>query len=144
MKIVANNFATANKPLTEDEIQRRVLEVVKNYDKIVADKVFFHFQLFTNRFCFFFSCFSLSFVHFGVLFAISLLYLTLTVCVYLCKIVNGIQKIRCWQPNPKASISNVITTRHYSDKQPLSLKLIQERVLLVLNLYDKIDPAKVD
>lgn len=38
---------------------------------------------------------------------------------------------------------NVITTRHYSAKQPLTLKLIQERVLLVLNLYDKIDPAKV-
>lgn len=34
-------------------------------------------------------------------------------------------------------------TRHYSAKQPLTLKLIQERVLLVLNLYDKIDPTKV-
>lgn len=36
-----------------------------------------------------------------------------------------------------------VTVRHYSDKQPLTLKLIQERVLLVLNLYDKIDPSKV-
>lgn len=40
-------------------------------------------------------------------------------------------------------MNSIVTVRHYSDKQPLTLKLIQERVLLVLNLYDKIDPSKV-
>lgn len=34
--------------------------------------------------------------------------------------------------------------RRYSAKPPLSLKLINERVLLVLKLYDKIDPSKVN
>lgn len=33
--------------------------------------------------------------------------------------------------------------RCYSAKQPLTLKLIEERVVLVLNLYDKIAPEKV-
>ncbi|XP_037818536.1 acyl carrier protein, mitochondrial isoform X1 [Lucilia sericata] len=33
--------------------------------------------------------------------------------------------------------------RKYSAKPPLSLKLINERVLLVLKLYDKIDPSKL-
>lgn len=33
--------------------------------------------------------------------------------------------------------------RHYSAKEPLTLKLIKERVILVLNLYDKVDPAKL-
>ncbi|XP_012152369.1 NADH dehydrogenase (ubiquinone) acyl carrier protein isoform X1 [Megachile rotundata] len=33
--------------------------------------------------------------------------------------------------------------RHYSHKAPLSLELIKERVLLVLNLYDKIDQNKL-
>lgn len=36
------------------------------------------------------------------------------------------------------------TARKYSAKPPLSLKLINERVLLVLKLYDKIDPSKVN
>lgn len=40
--------------------------------------------------------------------------------------------------------ANSITKRNYSAKQPLTLKLVEERVLLVLNLYDKIDGAKVD
>ncbi|XP_075159715.1 NADH dehydrogenase (ubiquinone) acyl carrier protein isoform X1 [Haematobia irritans] len=35
------------------------------------------------------------------------------------------------------------TARKYSAKPPLSLKLINERVLLVLKLYDKIDPSKL-
>lgn len=39
-----------------------------------------------------------------------------------------------WQPQ---------TLRMYSAKQPLTLKLIEERVVLVLNLYDKIDATKV-
>ncbi|XP_023033138.1 acyl carrier protein, mitochondrial isoform X4 [Drosophila tropicalis] len=34
--------------------------------------------------------------------------------------------------------------RKYSAKPPLSLKLINERVLLVLKLYDKIDPSKLN
>ncbi|XP_067613033.1 acyl carrier protein, mitochondrial isoform X2 [Eurosta solidaginis] len=33
--------------------------------------------------------------------------------------------------------------RTYSAKPPLTLKLINERVLLVLKLYDKIDPSKL-
>ncbi|KAM7356740.1 NADH dehydrogenase (ubiquinone) acyl carrier protein isoform 1-T2 [Cochliomyia hominivorax] len=33
--------------------------------------------------------------------------------------------------------------RQYSAKPPLSLKIINERVLLVLKLYDKIDPSKL-
>jgi len=36
------------------------------------------------------------------------------------------------------------SVRRYSAKPPLSLKLINERVLLVLKLYDKIDPSKVN
>uniref|UniRef100_U5ET52 Acyl carrier protein n=1 Tax=Corethrella appendiculata TaxID=1370023 RepID=U5ET52_9DIPT len=33
--------------------------------------------------------------------------------------------------------------RHYSAKEPLTLKFIKERVLLVLKLYDKINPEKL-
>jgi len=33
--------------------------------------------------------------------------------------------------------------RNYSDKEPLTLDLIQQRVLLVLRLYDKINPEKL-
>lgn len=33
--------------------------------------------------------------------------------------------------------------RHYSAKEPLTLQFIKERVILVLNLYDKVDPAKL-
>lgn len=33
--------------------------------------------------------------------------------------------------------------RTFSDKPPLTLAHIQDRVLLVLRLYDKIDPSKV-
>ncbi|KAH8415692.1 hypothetical protein KR222_009310 [Zaprionus bogoriensis] len=36
------------------------------------------------------------------------------------------------------------SVRSYSAKPPLSLKLINERVLLVLKLYDKIDPSKLN
>uniref|UniRef100_A0A1I8N1L3 Acyl carrier protein n=1 Tax=Musca domestica TaxID=7370 RepID=A0A1I8N1L3_MUSDO len=35
------------------------------------------------------------------------------------------------------------TVRNYSAKPPLTLQLINERVLLVLKLYDKIDPSKL-
>jgi len=49
------------------------------------------------------------------------------------------------------SISNVTSkvaswtfpVRHYSAKDPLTLQLIKERVILVLNLYDKVDPEKL-
>ncbi|XP_013104200.1 acyl carrier protein, mitochondrial isoform X2 [Stomoxys calcitrans] len=48
---------------------------------------------------------------------------------------NGItQESKSWQWQ---------TARKYSAKPPLSLKLINERVLLVLKLYDKIDPSKL-
>lgn len=64
----------------------------------------------------------------------------LNFCVFLMQLK---QKIRRWQSTPSSSNSNVMVTRNYSAKQPLTLKLIEERVLLNLNLYDKIDPAKV-
>lgn len=35
------------------------------------------------------------------------------------------------------------SVRFYSDKEPLTKKLITDRVLLVLKLYDKIDATKV-
>lgn len=34
-------------------------------------------------------------------------------------------------------------TRSYSAKEPLTHQLIKERVLLVLKLYDKVNPEKV-
>lgn len=36
-----------------------------------------------------------------------------------------------------------LAVRHYSAKEPLTLKLIKERVILVLSLYDKVDPNKL-
>jgi len=36
-----------------------------------------------------------------------------------------------------------ISIRHYSAGEPLSLELIRDRVLLVLKLFDKIDPNKL-
>jgi len=35
------------------------------------------------------------------------------------------------------------SVRNYSAKEPLTLDLIQQRVLLVLRLYDKINPEKL-
>lgn len=43
---------------------------------------------------------------------------------------------------PPLQINNN-SVRFYSDKEPLTKKLITERVLLVLKLYDKIDATKV-
>lgn len=37
----------------------------------------------------------------------------------------------------------IFTLRHFSAKEPLTLKLIKERVILVLNLYDKVNPEKL-
>ncbi|KAK7112507.1 acyl carrier protein, mitochondrial-like isoform X1 [Littorina saxatilis] len=34
-------------------------------------------------------------------------------------------------------------TRSYSEKPPLTIDMLQQRVLLVLRLYDKIDPEKL-
>lgn len=103
------------KPLTIPDIEARVIKVIKDYDKITDEKVncYEHFLIGSVFFFFRFFYFSL------------------------------VQTIRCWQSNVNKSNANVINKRHYSAKQPLSLKLIQERVLLVLNLYDKVDPAKV-
>jgi len=39
--------------------------------------------------------------------------------------------------------TNLILTRAYSGPEPMDLKSIGERVLLVLNLYDKVDNAKL-
>uniref|UniRef100_A0A0M3HUX8 Acyl carrier protein n=2 Tax=Ascaris TaxID=6251 RepID=A0A0M3HUX8_ASCLU len=36
-----------------------------------------------------------------------------------------------------------IQVRHYSEKAPLTLKTLEERIILVLSLYDKIDPKKL-
>lgn len=37
----------------------------------------------------------------------------------------------------------MLQVRHYSAKEPLTLKLIKERVILVLQLYDKVNPEKL-
>jgi hypothetical protein len=39
--------------------------------------------------------------------------------------------------------THVKQVRHYSHKEPITLDLISQRVLLVLKLYDKIETAKV-
>ncbi|KAH8408435.1 hypothetical protein KR215_005589 [Drosophila sulfurigaster] len=54
------------------------------------------------------------------------------------KVVSAYDKDSCrgrWQTQ---------SVRSYSAKPPLSLKLINERVLLVLKLYDKVDPSKLN
>jgi len=38
---------------------------------------------------------------------------------------------------------NSVMTRNYSDKDPLNLPFIKDRVFLVLRLYDKVDPEKL-
>ena len=37
----------------------------------------------------------------------------------------------------------LILKRHFADHPPISYDLIKERVMLVLKLYDKVDPKKV-
>lgn len=54
-------------------------------------------------------------------------------CKQECRVLQSI-------PQPLMETSAI---RNYSAKQPLTLQLIKERVLLVLNLYDKVDPSKV-
>ncbi|XP_063698591.1 acyl carrier protein, mitochondrial isoform X2 [Culicoides brevitarsis] len=43
----------------------------------------------------------------------------------------------------KGRWQNQVQTRSYSDKDPLTIKFIADRVLLVLRLYDKVDPEKL-
>merc|ERR1712063_73677 len=38
---------------------------------------------------------------------------------------------------------SLLPARTFSDKPPMTKKSIEERVLLVLRLYDKVDPAKL-
>ncbi|CRL08227.1 CLUMA_CG021028, isoform A [Clunio marinus] len=45
--------------------------------------------------------------------------------------------------NVTSNYLQILPIRCYSDKEPLTLKLIKERVVLVLSLYDKIDPEKL-
>lgn len=40
MKFISQSYSGIKRPLTKDELEKRVLEVVKNYDKINAEKVF--------------------------------------------------------------------------------------------------------
>lgn len=42
-----------------------------------------------------------------------------------------------------ASQPVLVPTRHYSEKPPLTFDSIRDRTMLVLKLYDKIDPEKV-
>lgn len=42
MKMLSNTYAT-KKPLTKADIEEKVLQVVKSYDKIVAEKVKYQF-----------------------------------------------------------------------------------------------------
>uniref|UniRef100_T1GHM8 Uncharacterized protein n=1 Tax=Megaselia scalaris TaxID=36166 RepID=T1GHM8_MEGSC len=57
------------------------------------------------------------------------------------KVVAAYDKVT--SSNNQVSLWQLQSTRLYSGKPPLNLKLIEERVVLVLNLYDKIDPAKL-
>ncbi|KAH1183644.1 acyl carrier protein, mitochondrial isoform X1 [Mauremys mutica] len=45
-------------------------------------------------------------------------------------------------PGPQVS-GTLQLCRHYSDLPPLTLESIEERVLYVLKLYDKVDPEKL-
>ncbi|XP_014245521.1 acyl carrier protein, mitochondrial isoform X1 [Cimex lectularius] len=47
--------------------------------------------------------------------------------------------------NPLPQKKNILVgaIRSYSSQEPMSLELIRDRVLLVLKLYDKIDPNKL-
>ncbi|KAM7296085.1 acyl carrier protein, mitochondrial [Ixodes scapularis] len=44
---------------------------------------------------------------------------------------------------PVASQPVLVPTRHYSEKPPLTFDSIRDRTMLVLKLYDKIDPEKL-
>lgn len=38
--MISNSYSASNKPLSKEDVEKRVLEIVKSYDKIVAEKVF--------------------------------------------------------------------------------------------------------
>ncbi|CAD7080557.1 unnamed protein product [Hermetia illucens] len=60
------------------------------------------------------------------------------------KVVAAYDKVTADKDSLVGRQSQSIYVRQYSGHAPpLSLKLIQERVILVLKLYDKIDPAKL-
>jgi len=48
------------------------------------------------------------------------------------------------QQLPALTSMNLVPVRCYSGPEPMDLKSIGERVLLVLNLYDKVDNAKLN
>ncbi|XP_053642357.1 acyl carrier protein, mitochondrial isoform X2 [Cherax quadricarinatus] len=49
----------------------------------------------------------------------------------------------CKLYNPSGHVETKGSIRNYSVKEPLTLDMIQQRVLLVLKLYDKINPEKL-
>ncbi|CAH2048877.1 unnamed protein product, partial [Iphiclides podalirius] len=53
--------------------------------------------------------------------------------------VKTIAKINC----PTQNGTEKLSSRNYSGGPPLTLELIKSRVLLVLQLYDKVDPEKL-
>jgi len=54
------------------------------------------------------------------------------------------KKTTATQSQCRSSIFNVSQVRCYSSKEPLDLETISQRVLLVLNLYDKVDNTKLN
>lgn len=52
-------------------------------------------------------------------------------------------RMRCVREKQQIGRWQLECTRSYSAKEPLTLQLIKERVLLVLKLYDKVNPEKV-
>lgn len=51
----------------------------------------------------------------------------------------------CCQPTTLLSVNkeSFVSKRTFSDKAPLTIPYIQDRILLVLRLYDKVDPTKL-
>lgn len=58
-------------------------------------------------------------------------------------IASNMLRLICHRHVPSLQLNQHKSVRFYSDKEPLTKKLITERVLLVLKLYDKIDASKV-
>ncbi|VDK45735.1 unnamed protein product [Anisakis simplex] len=49
----------------------------------------------------------------------------------------------CLLPSSSYSTPSTMQIRQYSGKPPLTLKTLEERIMLVLSLYDKIDPKQL-
>lgn len=64
LKMLSKDYSATKKPLTEEEIEDRVLNVVKSYDKIVEEKVHLWtiINVFFSLFWFFPGCFVYVFV----------------------------------------------------------------------------------